>query len=62
MLVLRRRAGQSLVFSIDGIEVATVTISEAKSNEAKVAITALPHVNIAREELLTQPQKKPVGA
>lgn len=53
MLVLSRRANQSVVFPSLGI---TVEVLQTKGNSVRLGITAPPQVEVLREELVTKEQ------
>jgi len=60
MLMLTRKSGESIILTIDGVQVARIIVQNCKSGETRksgstqVGIDAGPEVRVHREELKTE--------
>lgn len=57
MLVITRKVQESFVLLVDGVEIAKVTALQAKGQQIRVGIEAVPAVVILREELMYEPRQ-----
>lgn len=60
MLVLKRLENESIVLRVSGVEI-VVTVTECLGRKVKLGFRAPPEVQIYREEVIRQIEKKSAG-